>query len=135
MIFLYIALASSLMGLSEVIRYHLEPKAVSPIQKKRLNVMWHIYKDLGIISYMAVAWQLPVNDLILLAIHIPVLYAIHWIMSDGIQNLLKGKNFFYISKTSGNYVEKFGLWYVKVALLLVGIGIKSFIYKDSNERA
>ena len=132
MIFLYIFIASTLMGLSEVIRYHLEPKAVSPLQKKRLNVMWHIYRDLAIISYMAVAWQLPTNDLILLAIHIPALYAIHWVMSDGVQNIMKGLSFFGRSKTSGNYVEKFGTWYVKIALLLVGIGIK--YYSDYKKK-
>jgi hypothetical protein len=128
MIYFYLIVGAILIGLSEVLRYHLEPQAGSERLRKRINTAWHIYRDLGIVSYMLLAWQLP-QDLFLLVMWLPILWSIHWILTDGVQNLLKGRDFFYISPTSGNYVEKFGKWYIKIALILVGIGIKNFVKK------
>lgn len=73
------------------------------------------------------SWQLP-KELLSILMWIPLLWSIHWILTDGIQNVLKGKDWFYTSPTSGNYVEMLGKWYVKIALLLVGITIK--VYTD-----
>ncbi len=120
MIWFYIIAGSLLLGISEVLRYYVEPKTVNVNYKKRINTAWHIYRDLAIICYTVYGYLLYSETLWII---IPSLI-VHWILSDGIQNLIKGKNFFYISPTSGNYVEKFGLWYIKLSLLLIGLTIK-----------
>jgi len=131
MIFVYVIIGSLLLGLSEVIRYHIEPKTLNQYYKKKLNWAWHIYRDLGLLGYMIVAWQLP-RELNEVWYYIPILWGIHWTLTDGIQNILKGKWFFWISNTSGNWAEKLGIWYVKVAWLLAGVSI--VIVKNYKER-
>ena len=46
---------------------------------------------------------------------------IYWMLTDGLMNLLKKRNFFAISEDSGSMIEKYSTWYVKISLLIIAI--------------
>ena len=46
---------------------------------------------------------------------------IYWILTDGLMNLLKKRNFFAISKDSGSMIEKYSTWYIKISFLIISI--------------
>lgn len=46
---------------------------------------------------------------------------IYWTLTDGLQNLLKDRNFFAISDSTMNPIEKFSTWYIKGGLFLISI--------------
>lgn len=129
----FAVLGACLIGVSEVLRYYVEPLAKDENFRRRVNRGWHIYRDLALFSYMLLAWQLP-KEIIPILFWIILLFSIHWVISDGVQNLIKGKSFFYTSPYSGNPVEQFGKWYFKIPLLLIGITIKYLekYLKESN---
>jgi succinate dehydrogenase/fumarate reductase cytochrome b subunit len=52
---------------------------------------------------------------------------IYWVMTDGLQNLLKNRNFFAISDSTMNPIEKWSTWYVKLILFIISILIMVFL--------
>jgi len=48
-----------------------------------------------------------------------LLSGVYWIMTDGIMNLMKNRNFFAVSNQSGNPFEKWNV--VKLSLIVIGI--------------
>ena len=127
MIWLYLITGALLLGISEVLRYYHEPKAKAEKYRKKINWAWHIYRDLALLCYIIFGYLLSQENLI---VTIPLAWFIHWTLTDGIQNILKGKSFFYRSQLTGNWAEKFGLWYIKISLLFAGLTLK--IYGDKN---
>ena len=51
-------------------------------------------------------------------VELPLLLGIYWLMTDGLMNLMKKRNFFAVSNQSGNPFEKWNL--VKFSLVIVG---------------
>lgn len=128
MIWLYLIVGAILLGVSEVLRYYVEPNASSNKHKKRINTAWHIYRDLAFVCYIVYGYLLSQNSLWIL---LPS-WTIHWILTDGIQNIIKGKDFFYTSPTSGNYVEMLGKWYIKLTLLLIGLTVNKYLSRNES---
>jgi hypothetical protein len=54
-------------------------------------------------------------------LEIPFFVVIYWTMTDGLQNLLKGRNFFAISDGTMNPIEKYSTWYVKLIFFIISI--------------
>ena len=51
-------------------------------------------------------------------IQIPLLVGLYWLMTDGLMNLMKKRNFLAVSSQSGNPFEKWNL--VKFSLIIIG---------------
>lgn len=51
-------------------------------------------------------------------IELPLLLGVYWLMTDGLMNLMKKRNFFAVSLQSGNPFEKWNV--VKFSLVIVG---------------
>ena len=56
-------------------------------------------------------------------IEIPLLLGLYWLLTDGVMNLFKRRNFFAVSTQSGNPFEKWNL--VKFSLIIIGAIIYS----------
>ena len=56
-------------------------------------------------------------------IEIPLLLGLYWLLTDGVMNLFKRRNFFAVSTQSGNPFEKWNI--VKFSLIIIGIIIYS----------
>jgi len=54
---------------------------------------------------------------------IPVLLGVYWLLTDGVMNLFKSRNFFAVSSQSGNPFEKWNL--AKFILIIIGVVIYS----------
>jgi succinate dehydrogenase/fumarate reductase cytochrome b subunit len=52
---------------------------------------------------------------------------IYWLMTDGLQNLLKNRNFFAISDGTRNPIERWSTWYVKLIFFIISILIMVFL--------
>lgn len=60
-------------------------------------------------------------------IMIPFLLGIYWLCTDGLMNVLKKREFFFISNVTSNPLEKLNV--VKFALIILGIGIIVWHYQ------
>ena len=54
-------------------------------------------------------------------LEIPFFLVIYWVMTDGLQNLLKKRNFFAISDSTMNPIEKYSTWQVKLIFFIISI--------------
>lgn len=60
-------------------------------------------------------------------ISIPFFVVIFWTLKDGFFNMKWDRNFFYVSKNSGNLIEPISTWYVKLTLFIGSIILIVFV--------
>jgi len=86
---------------------------------KEYNRDWHGYQWLSMLCCVAFGYVLDVVPWS----YYPLIAVVFWTLSDGIQNGLKGRSFFYISTQTTDVLNNVSQWYVKLPL----IGILTYV--------
>lgn len=70
-----------------------------------------------------------VTGILQISVLLLVFAVVFFIVYDGCINLILGRNFFYVSKTSTAFTEKFAQWYVKIPLIIILFLLNAFLGK------
>ena len=89
---------------------------MEPTNHKKYDLLEKIASVFHRSSLIATGYLYPYGWL-----EIPFFVVIYWVMTDGLQNLLKGRNFFAISDSTMNPIEKWSTWFVKLVLFILSI--------------
>ena len=118
-------LSGAFFGWEEGIRYNLQYNNLKDPDRK-IESKWH---NISMVSrLLTLIWGMTLGIIFVFNLHVIVLsilsVVIYWIISDGIQNIVKGRHFFAISKLDGisgstSITEKIASWYVKVLAAIV----------------
>jgi len=112
---LFIAFAS----LAESLEFYERYLSNNPLTSKRYNSLWHLFQLLErffaiLFGFSLASSNNPISHLLFVA-------ALFWLIYDASLNFVKNKNLFYVSSTSGNFLEKYSSFPVKLGFLSITI--------------